>query len=90
MKINCLGCGYKVDLASDYDDYEGQIRCFACGAIMEIAACGGSIRAVRCATEMPLPSVAVGGERRDMKKHGQVRDGGAVPSGQDLFERSRV
>ena len=37
MKINCLGCGFKVDLAGAYDDYEGQIKCFACGAIMEIA-----------------------------------------------------
>ena len=35
MKINCLGCGFKVDLASAYDDYVGQIKCFACGATME-------------------------------------------------------
>ena len=37
MKINCLGCGFKVDLADAYDDFVGQIKCFACGAIMEIA-----------------------------------------------------
>ena len=50
MKINCLGCGYKVGLAGAYDDYVGQIKCFACGAIMEIVTQEGIIRAVRSAT----------------------------------------
>ena len=56
MKINCLGCGYKVDLASSYDNYVGQIKCFACGTIMEIATQEGSIRAVRPLAEAPLLS----------------------------------
>jgi DNA-directed RNA polymerase subunit N (RpoN/RPB10) len=68
VKINCLGCGYKVDLANAYDDYEGQIKCFACGAILEIAAQEGSIRAVRSVTDVPLPLAAVGGHRHDMRK----------------------
>lgn len=53
MKINCLGCGFKVDLANAYDDFVGQIKCFACGTIMEIATQEGSIRAVRPLTEAP-------------------------------------
>jgi len=53
MKINCLGCGYKVDLSSAYDDYVGQIKCFACGAIMEIATHEGSIRAVQPLAAVP-------------------------------------
>jgi len=57
MQINCLGCGFKVDLADEYDDYEGQIKCFVCGAVMEIAAQEGSIRAVRSVTEVQLPPV---------------------------------
>ncbi|MGD0773936.1 MAG: hypothetical protein ABSC05_14060 [Candidatus Solibacter sp.] len=72
MKINCLGCGFKVDLADAYDDYEGQIKCFACGGIMEIATQEGNIRAVRSVTEVPLPSAAVGGQRRDMRKKESV------------------
>jgi DNA-directed RNA polymerase subunit N (RpoN/RPB10) len=51
MEINCLGCGFKVDLADAYDDYEGPIKCFACGATMEIATQEGSIRSVRSVTE---------------------------------------
>ena len=57
MKINCLGCGYKVDLSGAYDNYEGQIKCFACGAVMEIATQHGNVRAVGPVTEVALPSV---------------------------------
>jgi DNA-directed RNA polymerase subunit N (RpoN/RPB10) len=55
MKINCLGCGYQVELADSYDDYEGAIKCFACGAIIEIVAHEGNIREVRLVAEVPLP-----------------------------------
>lgn len=57
MKINCLGCGFKVDLADAYDDYEGQIKCFACGAILEIKVQEGNVRAVKFVTVVPRPSV---------------------------------
>ena len=56
MKINCLGCGYKVDLGDSYDDYVGQIKCFACGATMEIATQGGRVRAVGPVMVAPLLS----------------------------------
>jgi len=36
MRINCLSCGHKVDLDDAYDDFEGQIKCFPCGAVLEI------------------------------------------------------
>lgn len=68
MKINCLGCGFKVDLAAAYDDFEGQIKCFACGAVLEIATQEGSLRTVRSATDAPLPLAAVGGQRHIVRK----------------------
>jgi len=55
MKVNCLGCGFKVDLAEAYDNYVGPIKCFACGAIMEIATQQGSVRATG-PVEAPLPA----------------------------------
>jgi ribosomal protein S27E len=63
MKINCLGCGFKVDLAGAYDDYAGQIKCFACGTIMEIATQQGEVRAVKPVTAAPLPAAEVLYER---------------------------
>jgi hypothetical protein len=56
MKINCLCCGHKVDLGDAYDDYEGEVKCFACSAILEIKAEEGNLRAVRFVKIMPRPS----------------------------------
>ena len=47
MKINCLSCGLKMDLADAYDNYEGQVKCFACGATLEIKTEEGNVRAVK-------------------------------------------
>ena len=57
MKINCLSCGYKVDLSDAYDDYEGQVKCFACGGILEIKTEEGNVRAVNFVKVVPRPSV---------------------------------
>jgi hypothetical protein len=47
MKINCLACGHTVDLDDAYDDYEGQVKCFACRAALEIRTEQGNVKAVR-------------------------------------------
>jgi DNA-directed RNA polymerase subunit N (RpoN/RPB10) len=57
MKINCLSCGYTVDLTDAYDDYYGQVKCFACGAILEIETQEGNVRAVKLVKVVPRPSV---------------------------------
>jgi hypothetical protein len=57
LKINCLGCGFKIDLADSYDDYVGQIKCFACGAVMEIATREGNIKAVMSVSDASVSSV---------------------------------
>jgi len=64
MKINCLGCGFKVDLNQCYDDYEGQIKCYACGVVMEITTRVGEIQAVKLAAVAPAPLAAKAFARR--------------------------
>jgi DNA-directed RNA polymerase subunit RPC12/RpoP len=49
MKINCVSCGHKIELDNAYSDYEGWIRCFACGALLEIKTEEGGIRWVKVA-----------------------------------------
>jgi len=46
MKINCLSCGHKVDIGDAYDDYEGQIKCYVCSAILEIKTEEGNLKSV--------------------------------------------
>ena len=55
MKINCLSCGFKIDLDEVYDDFSGQIKCFACGALLELVTSEGRLGSVKLAC---CPSVA--------------------------------
>jgi hypothetical protein len=37
MKVDCIYCGYEINLDHRiFDDYTGRIKCFSCGAMMEI------------------------------------------------------
>ena len=47
IKINCLSCGFKIDLDDAYDDYDGQVKCFTCNAILEIKLDQGNIKKVQ-------------------------------------------
>lgn len=50
MKVNCLSCGFAVDLDDDsYSDYEGQIRCYTCGALLDVKAEEGKLKKVAVA-----------------------------------------
>ena len=56
MKVNCLGCGHNVDVDESYGDYEGQVKCFGCGAILQIKTEGGMLQSVSVArTTLPSP-----------------------------------
>ncbi len=48
MKINCLSCGYSLDLDEEvYCDYEGQIKCSTCSALLEVKLEEGRIRVLK-------------------------------------------
>ncbi len=49
MNVICLSCGHALDLRDAYDDYRGRIRCFICGALLEIKTQEGQVRAVELA-----------------------------------------
>lgn len=57
MKINCLSCGHNVGLDDAYGDFEGQVKCFGCGAVLEIRTEGGSLKAVKLAKTVSEPSL---------------------------------
>jgi len=46
MKINCLSCGHKVELGDAYEEFEGQVRCWICGALLKIKTEEGSLKAM--------------------------------------------
>ena len=57
MKINCVSCGHKLELDDVYDDFEGQVKCFACTALLEIRTEEGRLKSVRFVKLAPRPGV---------------------------------
>jgi hypothetical protein len=63
MKLNCLCCGHKIDLDDAYDDYAGQVKCFACSGVLEIRTEEGMVKSVALAGSLccePLPVCSPG------------------------------
>ena len=56
MKVNCLGCGHNLDVDESYGDYQGQVKCFACGSILEIKTEEGKLQSVSFVRMVSRPS----------------------------------
>lgn len=56
MKINCISCGHKVDLDDAYEEYEGQVKCFVCQALLEIKTEEGKFKTVKLMNSASHPS----------------------------------
>jgi len=47
VKINCLSCGFAVNLDDDtYSDYDGQVKCLVCKTILELKVTEGRVNRV--------------------------------------------
>ncbi|MGA2936976.1 MAG: hypothetical protein ABSF52_07750 [Syntrophobacteraceae bacterium] len=56
MKINCLSCGFKVDLDDDaYADYEGRAKCCTCSGLLQIRTIDGKIKSVELVEDNQTP-----------------------------------
>lgn len=55
MKINCLSCGHKVELDDAYDDYDGQVKCYACGVLLDVKLSEGCVKAVKLVSLVAMP-----------------------------------
>lgn len=45
LKLNCINCGHSVALDENvYVDYEGQIKCNACSAVLSVKMEDGKLR----------------------------------------------
>ena len=62
MRINCVSCGHKIELDNAYDDYEGQIKCWICSAILEIKTRKGNIKSARLDRTASASSAEVAAE----------------------------
>jgi hypothetical protein len=56
MRLNCLSCGYLVDLDPAYSDYEGPFKCVICGAVLNIKTEDGKLKSASIAKVGQRPS----------------------------------
>ncbi len=59
MKINCLSCGFKVELDDTYEDYAGPVRCYVCNGTMEIKTEEGKLKSAKPARSAARLAVEV-------------------------------
>ena len=50
MKVICISCGHSLPLDEAYGDYEGLIKCYVCGALMQIKMSEGKLQAMNLPT----------------------------------------
>lgn len=47
LRLNCISCGHFINLHEDvYADYEGHIKCDACGGILNIKIQEGKLKSM--------------------------------------------
>jgi hypothetical protein len=50
MKIICISCGHSLELDEAYDDFAGLIKCYVCGALLEIKMSEGKLQTLNLPT----------------------------------------
>jgi hypothetical protein len=63
MRVECFSCGYEINLYHKvFEDYKGTVKCYSCGAMMEIKTEQGLVCSL-----MPLESCSarVSSEKRN-------------------------
>ncbi len=60
MKINCLSCGFGVNLSDMYEEYEGQVKCYVCGNLLEIKTVEGRLKSVQLCPAANFPMDSTG------------------------------
>lgn len=47
MKVNCISCGYEVNLDyTGFEDYVGPVKCFCCGEMLEVKIASGFVYSI--------------------------------------------
>jgi ribosomal protein S27E len=54
MKVDCISCEGEVNLDhSVFEEYEGSVKCFSCGAMLEIRTSKGVLGSIKALDSLP-------------------------------------
>lgn len=64
IRLNCLSCGHPMDLGDAYEDYQGEVRCWGCRAVLEVTLQEGKLKAMRRSGAAGVARSSAGQETR--------------------------
>jgi hypothetical protein len=59
IKLSCLSCGHPMELGDAYEDYQGEVRCWGCRAIVDITLREGKLQSMKLSSRGEIPASLV-------------------------------
>lgn len=53
IKLNCISCGHLMELGEAYEDYQGEIRCWGCQALIDVTLHDGKLQTMKLSSKTP-------------------------------------
>jgi hypothetical protein len=74
VKLICPACGHPIELNEAYEDYQGEVRCWGCRAVLEVKLRGVQLQTMKLNTGAANHLLAAGGAS-SAKESGSGRSG---------------
>jgi hypothetical protein len=59
IKLNCISCGHLMELGAAYEDYQGELRCWGCHALVEVTLHEGKLQTMKLSSKSEVPDLAL-------------------------------
>jgi len=58
IKLNCISCGHLMELGDAYEDYQGEVRCWGCQALVNVTLHDGKLQNMSLSSKSEAPVLA--------------------------------
>jgi len=58
IKLNCIACGHLMELGDAYEDYQGDVRCWGCQALVNVTLHDGKLQTMSLSSKSGASSLA--------------------------------
>jgi hypothetical protein len=58
IKLNCISCGHLMELGDAYEDYQGEVRCWGCQALVDVTLHDGKLQTMKLISKSGVPDLA--------------------------------
>ncbi len=58
IKLNCISCGHLMELGDAYEDYQGEVRCWGCQALVSVTLHDGKLQNMSLSSKSEAPVLA--------------------------------